>query len=95
MAMLFGPLNSDGRKRSLLYHAARLSMLHDRMLMRFDKVDDAADKVQQRRSCSLKPLDLSEALKRSACERQTSGHAGRLSHWNCRLRAGSGDIAPS
>lgn len=46
MAMLFGPLNSDGRTRSLLYRAARLSMLHDRMLMRFDKVDDAADKVQ-------------------------------------------------
>ncbi|MER9298762.1 hypothetical protein NKI38_20040 [Mesorhizobium sp. M0621] len=46
MTMLFQPLDSDGRKSSGLYHAARLTMLHDRMLMRFDKVDDAAGKVQ-------------------------------------------------
>ncbi|RUY65228.1 hypothetical protein EN980_23315 [Mesorhizobium sp. M7A.F.Ca.CA.001.13.1.1] len=44
--MLFEPLDSDYHKRSVLYHAARLSMLHDRMLMRFDKVEEAADKVQ-------------------------------------------------
>jgi hypothetical protein len=44
--MLFEPLNSDGHKRSVLYHAARLSMLHDRMMKRFEKVDVAADKVE-------------------------------------------------
>ncbi|RUX26470.1 hypothetical protein EOA13_23505 [Mesorhizobium sp. M7A.F.Ca.US.011.01.1.1] len=46
MTILFGPLDSDYHKRSVLYHATRLSMLHDRMLMRFDKVDEAADKVE-------------------------------------------------
>ncbi|RUU24644.1 hypothetical protein EOD10_00715 [Mesorhizobium sp. M7A.T.Ca.TU.009.01.3.2] len=45
--ILFEPLDSDGHKRSVLYHAARLSMLHDRTLMRFDKVDEAADKVER------------------------------------------------
>lgn len=44
--MLFEPLNSDGHKRSVIYHAARLTMIHERMLKRFDKVDEAADKVQ-------------------------------------------------
>jgi hypothetical protein len=46
MTMLFEPLDSDYHKRSVLYHAARLSMLHDRMMVRFDKVDEAADKVE-------------------------------------------------
>lgn len=46
MTMLFGPLDSDGHRRSVFYHAARLSMLHDRMLQRFDKVDEAAEKVE-------------------------------------------------
>jgi hypothetical protein len=46
MTMVFQPLDSDGRKRSVVYHAARMSMLHDRMLKRFDRVDDAAEKVQ-------------------------------------------------
>lgn len=46
MTMLFEPLDSDGRKRSALFHSAKLSMLHDRVLKRFDKVDDAADRVQ-------------------------------------------------
>lgn len=46
MTMLFEPLDSEGYKRSVVYHAARLSMLHDRMLKRFDKVDKAAEKVE-------------------------------------------------
>lgn len=46
MPNLFEPLNGDGHKRSVLYHAARLQMLHDRMLKRFDRVDEAADKVE-------------------------------------------------
>lgn len=46
MTILFEPLDSDYHKRSVLYHATRLSMLHDRMLMRFNKVDEAADKVE-------------------------------------------------
>ena len=45
MTMMFAPLGMGAEKRSALYHAARLSMLHDRVLKRFDKVDDAADKV--------------------------------------------------
>jgi hypothetical protein len=46
MPNLFEPLNSDGHKRSVIYHAARLTLLHDRMIKRFEKVDDAADRVQ-------------------------------------------------
>ncbi|MER8653448.1 hypothetical protein [Mesorhizobium sp. M0847] len=44
--ILFGPLDSDGHKRSVNYHAARLSMLRCRVLTRFDKVKDATDKVE-------------------------------------------------
>ncbi|UVK57552.1 hypothetical protein DBIPINDM_008147 (plasmid) [Mesorhizobium sp. AR02] len=44
--VLFEPLNSDDYKRSIIYHAALLTLLHDRIIKRFDKVDDAADKVQ-------------------------------------------------
>ncbi|MER9330937.1 hypothetical protein [Mesorhizobium sp. M0488] len=46
MAMLFEPLNSNGHLRSVLYRSAKLSMLHDRVLKRLDRVDDAAEKVQ-------------------------------------------------
>ncbi|SFP98221.1 hypothetical protein SAMN03159463_05308 [Mesorhizobium sp. NFR06] len=46
MRMLFEPLNSDGHLRSLVYHDARLQMLHDRVIKRFDKVEDAAERVQ-------------------------------------------------
>jgi len=46
MPNLFEPLNSDGHKRSVIYHAARLTLLHDRMIKRFEKVDDAAERVQ-------------------------------------------------
>ncbi|MER8745851.1 hypothetical protein NKH54_22605 [Mesorhizobium sp. M1004] len=46
MTMLFQPLDPDGHKRSELYHAAWLSMLQCRVLMRFEKVEEAADKVQ-------------------------------------------------
>ncbi|WP_214472079.1 hypothetical protein [Mesorhizobium sp. dw_380] len=45
--MLFEPLNSDGHKRSVVYHAARLSMLHDRVLKRMDRVDHLADEVER------------------------------------------------
>lgn len=45
--MLFEPLNSDGQKRSALYHAARLSMLHDRLMRKLKQVDDAACEVEQ------------------------------------------------
>ncbi|MER8645756.1 hypothetical protein [Mesorhizobium sp. M1252] len=46
MTMLFEPLDLDGHKRSELYHAARLSFLQCRVLTRFDRVEEAADKVQ-------------------------------------------------
>jgi hypothetical protein len=44
--MLFEPLNSDGHLRSLVYHDARLQLLHDRVLKKFDKVAASADKVE-------------------------------------------------
>jgi len=46
MTMLFQSLDLNGHKRSELYHAARLSMLQCRVLTRFDRVEEAADKVQ-------------------------------------------------
>lgn len=45
--MLFEPLNLDGRKRSAVYHAERLSMLHDRLAKKIEQVDHAADQVEQ------------------------------------------------
>ncbi|TIX96803.1 MAG: hypothetical protein E5V17_02670 [Mesorhizobium sp.] len=45
--MLFEPLNMDGRKRSAIYHAARLSMLHERLAKKLEQVDHAADQVEQ------------------------------------------------
>ncbi|TJV06635.1 MAG: hypothetical protein E5Y12_04135 [Mesorhizobium sp.] len=45
--MLFEPLNWDGHKRSEVYHAARLSMLHDRVLKRMDRLDHVADEVER------------------------------------------------
>ena len=45
--MLFGPLDSNGRKRSAVYHAARLSMLHDRLAKKLEQVDHAAGQVEQ------------------------------------------------
>ncbi|MDX8457926.1 hypothetical protein [Mesorhizobium humile] len=44
--MLFEPLNSDGRTRSALYHAARLEMLHKRVVTRMERTDHAADEVE-------------------------------------------------
>ena len=45
--MFFEPLTLDGRKRSVVYHAARLSTLHDRLAKKLDQVDHAADRVEQ------------------------------------------------
>ncbi|RUW27666.1 hypothetical protein EN858_00505 [Mesorhizobium sp. M4B.F.Ca.ET.215.01.1.1] len=45
--MLFEPLNMDGRKRSAIYHAARLSMLRERLAKKLEQVDQAADQVEQ------------------------------------------------
>jgi hypothetical protein len=45
--MLFEPLNMDGRTRSAVYHAERLSMLHDRLAKKLEQVDHAADQVEQ------------------------------------------------
>ncbi|MBZ9982465.1 MULTISPECIES: hypothetical protein [unclassified Mesorhizobium] len=47
MTMLFEPLNSDGHKRSVLYHAARSSMLHDRLVNHMGRVDRLADEVER------------------------------------------------
>ncbi len=45
--MLFEPLNMDGRKRSAVYHAARLSMLQGRLAKKLEQVDHVADQVEQ------------------------------------------------
>ncbi|TJW03168.1 MAG: hypothetical protein E5W82_32860 [Mesorhizobium sp.] len=54
--MLFEPLNLDGRKRSAVYHAERLSMLHDRLAKKIEQVDHAADQVEQAAAFLSRPL---------------------------------------
>ncbi|RWH66285.1 MAG: hypothetical protein E5X68_31040 [Mesorhizobium sp.] len=44
--VMFAPLDMHGEKRSDLHRAARLSMLHERVVKRFDKVDHSADAVE-------------------------------------------------
>ncbi|MBZ9722253.1 hypothetical protein LB519_30850 [Mesorhizobium sp. AD1-1] len=46
MTVLFEPLNS-GHLRSLMYHDARLQMLHDRVINRMERVDHLANEVEQ------------------------------------------------
>ncbi|RAZ84329.1 hypothetical protein DPM33_31590 [Mesorhizobium hawassense] len=43
---MFAPLDMHGEKRADLHRAAKLSMLHDRVVRRFDKVDHSADAVE-------------------------------------------------
>lgn len=45
--VIFEPLNMDGRNRSAVYHAARLSMLHARLAKKLEQIDQAADEVEQ------------------------------------------------
>ncbi|TPN57316.1 MULTISPECIES: hypothetical protein [unclassified Mesorhizobium] len=47
MTVLFEPLDSDGHLRSLMYHDARLQMLHDRVINRMERVDHLANEVEQ------------------------------------------------
>jgi len=44
--MLFEPLDGEGHKRSALYHAARLEMLHRRVVKRMEQTDQAAEMVE-------------------------------------------------
>jgi hypothetical protein len=43
---MFAPLDMHGEKRADLHRAARLSLLHDRVMKRLDKVDHSADVVE-------------------------------------------------
>ncbi|RWC07875.1 MAG: hypothetical protein EOS52_32110 [Mesorhizobium sp.] len=43
---MFAPLDMHGEKRADLHRAARLSMLHERVVKRFDRVDHSADAVE-------------------------------------------------
>ncbi|WP_095820776.1 hypothetical protein [Mesorhizobium sp. WSM3859] len=43
---MFAPLDMHGEKRAELHRAARLSLLHDRVVKRFDMVDHCADAVE-------------------------------------------------
>ncbi|RUU56162.1 hypothetical protein [Mesorhizobium sp. M2C.T.Ca.TU.002.02.1.1] len=43
---MFAPLDMHGEKRADLHRAARLSMLRDRAVKRFDKVDHSAYAVE-------------------------------------------------
>lgn len=44
--MLFEPLDGQGQKRSAMYHAARLEMLHKRVVKRMEQTDHAAETVK-------------------------------------------------
>ncbi|TIR15192.1 MAG: hypothetical protein E5X34_30115 [Mesorhizobium sp.] len=43
---MFAPLDMHGEARADLHRAARLSMLHERVVKRFEKVDHSADAVE-------------------------------------------------
>lgn len=43
---MFAPLDMNGESRADLHRAARLSMLHERVVKRLDKVDHSADAVE-------------------------------------------------
>ncbi|RAZ72711.1 hypothetical protein [Mesorhizobium atlanticum] len=43
---MFAPLDMHGEKRADLHRAARLSMLHERVVKRFDRVDHFADAAE-------------------------------------------------
>ncbi|RWA69297.1 hypothetical protein [Mesorhizobium sp.] len=47
MTMLFEPLDSHYEERANLHRAARLELLHDRLAKRLDRVDRAAEEVEQ------------------------------------------------
>ncbi|MDX8500835.1 hypothetical protein RFM99_20765 [Mesorhizobium sp. VK4C] len=47
MMMLFEPLDSHYEERADLHRAARLELLHDRLAKRLDRVDRAAEEVEQ------------------------------------------------
>ncbi|OHV67672.1 hypothetical protein LCM4577_24715 [Mesorhizobium sp. LCM 4577] len=45
--VMFAPLDMHGEKRAEIHRSARLSMLHERVVKRMDKVDHLADEVEQ------------------------------------------------
>ena len=44
--VMFAPLDTHGETRADLHRAARLSMLRERVVKRFEKVDHSADAVE-------------------------------------------------
>ena len=59
---MFAPLEIGAQKRSAIYHAPKLEMLHKRVVKRMDKVDHLADEVERAASA------LVEVTKGSAVE---------------------------
>lgn len=47
MTMLFAPLDSHYEERAALHRAARLKLLHERVVKRMEKVDHLADEVER------------------------------------------------
>jgi hypothetical protein len=43
--MRFAPLDRDGERRAALHRAARLLLLHERVIKRLDQIDEGADLV--------------------------------------------------
>lgn len=43
--MRFAPLDHDGERRAALHRAARLLLLHDRVIKRLDQIDERAARV--------------------------------------------------
>ncbi|WP_245459237.1 MULTISPECIES: hypothetical protein [unclassified Mesorhizobium] len=76
------PLNSDGHLRGLMYHDARLQMLHDRVINRMERVDHLANEVEQAAAMQLAvPPSTRSLTTHSAIRRRLSFHleAGQLS----------------
>lgn len=80
---MFAPLDADGEKRAGLHRAARLSMLRDRVVKRFDRVDHCADAVEMAATAFVeathRPTMVAAPFRpvfRPARKLQTAGHLG-------------------
>ena len=70
---MFAPLDMNGENRADLHRAARLSMLHERVVKRLDKVDHAADAVEMAAAAFVEATHLPTAPSRPVRKIQTAG----------------------
>ncbi|RUW53854.1 hypothetical protein EOA32_07805 [Mesorhizobium sp. M1A.F.Ca.ET.072.01.1.1] len=80
--MLFAPLDSHYEERAALHRAARLELLHNRLVKRLEKVNNLADEVE-RAAAELADITQASAIEAFRGAMFSSASAGFL-----RLEAG-------